>query len=165
MSYHIYTTKGIVLSERPYQEADRIYSIFTRDFGLIRATATGVRKLESKLRGALEPLTLSNISLVRGKDYWRITSTEFIQKLDHSLELAKPLALLEKLVQGEAAHPELFDVIQGFVFKDDKGENFEIQFVSEILHQLGYLKSEDLTLPKSELIKAINAGLEASHLT
>ena len=67
MSYHIYTTPGIVLRHRPLREADRVYIILTRDLGLIRASAIGVRKETSKLRGALEPLSLSMTSWVTMK--------------------------------------------------------------------------------------------------
>ena len=154
MSYHIYTTKGIVLSERPLKEADRMYSILTRDFGLVRAHATGVRKGVSKLRGSLEPVSLSTVSLVRGKEFWRLTSAELIK----SFKTSKPLALLEKLVAGEAPHPELFDIVEKHI------ESSETTLVSQILYHLGYLKREDLKLPGKELIRAINDGLEASNL-
>ena len=165
MSYHIYTTKGITLSYRPWREADRIYFILTRDLGLIRATALGVRKETSKLRGSLEPIMLATVSLVRGKEYWRITSTESVKKIEPKPEILKPLALLEKLVQGEAVHPELFDVVEKFLISTSGGEDFETNFVAHILQPLGYLKESDLALPPKELIKAINLGLQASHLT
>lgn len=168
MSYHIYTTKSIVLSERPIGEADRIYSILTRDLGLIKAKATGVRKNVSKLRGNLEPFSLASISFIRGKDYWRLTSAELIENIPAVPAIAKPLALLEKLVQGEAHHPELFDAIEQHVSRaplDTNDEMFEIRLVSQILHHLGYLKELDLNLDKKELIKAINEGLNASMLT
>ena len=155
MSYHIYTTRGLVLSERPVREADRIYNILTRDFGLVRATALGVRKINSKLRGSIEPVSLSNVSLVRGKEHWRLTSAEFIR----SFKQSRPLSLLENLVAGEAPHPELFDMAEKYLESD------EITFVSQILFHLGYLKEEDLKLGKKELIKGINDGLEQSHLT
>ena len=158
MSYHIYTTKGLVLSERPLREADRVYSILTRDLGLVRVSATGVRKEESKLRGALEPVTLSQVSLVRGKEYWRITSAEVMRKIPALAGILRPLALLEKLVQGEAAHPELFDAVEQSLHID------EIAFVAQILYHLGYLKEKDLHLEEKELIKAINEGLQQSHL-
>ena len=165
MSYHIYTTRGVVLAERPMREADRVYSILTRDFGLIRATATGVRKEASKLRGALEPFVLSSISLVRGKEYWRLTSAESIQNISSAPAIARPLALLEKLVQGEAHHSELFDAVeQSIIVPEANNEMFEIRLVSIILFHLGYLKESDLTLDKKALIKAINEGLQASHL-
>ncbi|MEK7175771.1 MAG: DNA repair protein RecO, partial [Patescibacteria group bacterium] len=123
MSYHIYTTKGLTLSERPVREADRIYSILTRDLGLVRATALGVRKENSKLRGSIEPVSLSNISLVRGKEHWRLTSAEVIKRFKKT----KPLALLEQLVVGESAHPELFDAVEKYLESD------EITLVSQIL--------------------------------
>lgn len=166
MSYHIYTTKGIVLSSRPWREADRIYSILTRELGLIRATAIGVRKEASKLRGALEPFILSSVSLVRGREYWRAASAESICNISPSPAIARPFDLIEKLVQGEAPHPELFDDIELAVLSsptDD--ETSEIHLVSKILFHLGYLKEADLVLDKKALIKAINKGLEASHLT
>lgn len=165
MSYHIYTTKGIILSSRPVREADRLYSVLTRDLGLIRATALGVRKGESKLRGSLEPFALSKISLVRGKEFWRITSAEVLENIPNKPEVARPLQLLEKLVQGESHHVELFDMVEKFLTKE-KGEKeeFETQFVANILFELGYLKKGDLHLPKKALIKAINEGLQHSHL-
>ncbi len=165
-----------MLSERPLKEADRIYSILTRDLGLVRASATGVRKEVSKLRGALEPFSLSSVSLVRGKDFWRLTSAELLQKLPATESLARPFSLLEKLVQGESAHPELFDAIEKGVMglnlagskiqRGEKGEElFEPRLVATILYHLGYLKQEDLNLDKKGLIKAINDGLSQSQLT
>jgi len=165
MAYHIYTTRGLVLSERPMREADRIYTILTRDLGLIRATATGVRKEASKVRGNIEPVSLSSISLVRGREYWRITSAEFIRNISSTLFVARPLLLLEKLVQGEAPHPELFDVVEeNLLASKPHNEMSEISLVSQILQHLGYLKKSDLDLDKSRLLIAINEGIQASHL-
>lgn len=165
MAYHIYTTKVLMLSERPIREADRIYSLLTRDLGLIRATAIGVRKEHSKLRGHLEPFSLSAVSLVRGKEYWRITSAEFIQNISSNSCIARPLALLKKLVQGEAPHPELFNVVEKAILSPEPhDEMFEMRLVSQILLHLGYLKNNDLNLDKKELLVAINEGIQASHL-
>ena len=165
MSYHIYNTRGIILSSRALRESDRVYSIMTRDLGLLRATALGVRKEASKLRGHLEPYSLVNISLVKGKEFWRAISAVLIQRIPAHPSIAGPLVLLEKLVQGEDAHSALFDSVQHSVLDIHEGEEFEIHFVSQILFHLGYLKESDLTLDKKELVKAINNGLDQSHLT
>lgn len=165
MSYHIYTTKGITLSYHPWREADRVYNVLTRDLGLVRATALGVRKEASKLRGSLEPLTLSSLSFVRGKEHWRATSSLPIKKIIATPAVLRPLALLERLVQGEAHHPELFDAVEEVLLSPEtQDELFEIKFVAKILYHLGYLKEIDLNLGKTELLKAINNGIEASHL-
>jgi DNA repair protein RecO (recombination protein O) len=155
MSYHIYTTKGLILSSRPLREADRLYSILTRDFGLIRALGVGVRKEASKLRGSLEPVSLSSVSLIRGKEFWRLTSSEVIKRTKAS----RPLQLLEMLVAGEASHPELFDVVEENLDSD------ETALVAKILFHLGYLKEEDLKLEEKELIRAINEGIKISQLS
>ena len=131
-----------------------IYAVLTRDFGLVGAVALGARKEASKLRGGLEPVSLSKISLVRGKEYWRITSVEVIRRLKKT----NPLSLLEKLVTGEASHPELFDTIEKNIDAD------EIILVAKILYHLGYLKESDLELSEKELIKAINSGIRSSQL-
>ena len=165
MSYHIYTTKGIVLSERGIGEADRIYSILTRDLGKLHVKAIGVRKSVSKLRGNIEPFTISSISFVKGKDYWRLISAQALQNISATPAVAGPLSLLDKLVQGEEPNPELFDVIEQFAINTDQNDDmFETCLVSQILYHLGYLKEADLILDKKELIKAINKGIEASHL-
>lgn len=145
----------MVLSARPLREADRLYSILTRDFGLIRAVGLGVRKEASKLRGALEPVSLSTVSLVKGKEFWRLTSAELLRKAKKT----KPLHLLEKLVVGEASHPELFDAVEKHLDSD------EITFVAEVLFHLGYLQESDLHSSRANLIKAINKGIKSSHLT
>ncbi|MEX0932361.1 MAG: recombination protein O N-terminal domain-containing protein [Parcubacteria group bacterium] len=163
MSYHIYTTPAVVLSHRPLREADRVYSVLTRDLGLIRATAIGVRKETSKLRHALEPLSFSSISFVRGKEYWRITSAVFEKRVQR--ELAEPMALLEKLVVGEDAHPELFEEVENEVLNYNREDEMaEVRLVSKILFHLGYMEEGGLDLPKKDLIKSINRGIEVSGL-
>ncbi|PIQ66706.1 MAG: DNA repair protein RecO [Candidatus Zambryskibacteria bacterium CG11_big_fil_rev_8_21_14_0_20_42_18] len=165
MSYHIYTTRGIVLAERPIREADRIYTILTCDLGLIRAMAIGVRKEASKLRGNIEPFSLTSVSLVRGREYWRLTSAEYIQNIPSLPSVARPLSLLSQLVQGEAPHPELFGAIEETILSSDHEDKmFEVGLVSKILLHLGYLKASDMDLNKESLIKAINNGIQASHL-
>ena len=165
MSYHIYTTKGIVLSERAVGEADRIYNILTRDLGKLQARAIGVRKHTSKLRGNIEPFAISSISLVKGKDYWRLTSAQSVQKISASPTVARPLSLIEKLIQGEEPLPKLFDVVEQFIQSNKPDDKmFEVRLVSQVLFHLGYLKESDLTLGKEALTKAVNKGIQASHL-
>jgi len=138
----------------------------TRNLGLVRAAAIGVRKEISKLRGSIEPFSLSSISFVKGKDYWRLTSAELIRNIPAVPVIARPLALIEKLVQGEAPNPELFDAVEKSILSPELyDEMFETNLVSKILFHLGYLKESDMALGKKSLIKAINDGLHNSHLT
>jgi hypothetical protein len=95
-----------------------------------------------------------------------VTSSEFLERIEAREALLRPLALLEKLIQGEAPHVELFDAIEKAIFEPEKDEQmFETRLVAQILFHLGYLKEIDLNLDKKALVKAINEGLQESHLT
>lgn len=72
--YNIYNTDGIILKSFNIGEADKFFLIFTRELGLIEAIAQGIRKIESKNRYGLQDFSVSNISLVRGREVWRITN-------------------------------------------------------------------------------------------
>lgn len=74
----IYTTEGIILKRFDVAEADSLFVIYTKDFGKIQARAQGVKKSEAKLKGHLEPLSLSYISFVSGRNGERLTSAILI---------------------------------------------------------------------------------------
>src|SRR3989344_4801484 len=109
MSHHIYTTEGLVLGSMPLGEANKYISIFTRDLGLIRASAQGVRSVSSKLRYGLQDFSQSTISLVRGKNVWRVTNALPYKNLFASFKndeskfllCTNVLSLVKKLVAGE----------------------------------------------------------------
>ena len=76
MSYTIYSTDGFIIEQKPSKDADISLLVFTEQFGLIFAVATGARYLKSKLRYSLQSLSFSNISLVKGREVWRVTSAK-----------------------------------------------------------------------------------------
>lgn len=72
----MYSTEGVVLKRVDTGEADSLFLIYTKDFGKIRAHAQGVKKQGAKLRGHLEPLSLSQINFVLGKNGERLTHAQ-----------------------------------------------------------------------------------------
>ncbi|MEK7646238.1 MAG: recombination protein O N-terminal domain-containing protein [Patescibacteria group bacterium] len=74
--YSIHTTPGFVIGSRPYGEAGKMLSIFTRDLGLVSVAAQGIRLEKSKLRYHTSDYSLGIFSLVRGKEVWRLTSAQ-----------------------------------------------------------------------------------------
>ena len=63
-----YKTNAIVLKREDIFEADRLYHIYTEDFGKIRTIAGGVRKINAKLTGHLEPFNLVWMELITKKN-------------------------------------------------------------------------------------------------
>lgn len=74
----MYTTEGIVIKKTGCGEADALITLYTRDFGKMRAFAQGVKKKEAKLKGHLEPLNVCRIGFVLGKNGERLTYAEAI---------------------------------------------------------------------------------------
>ncbi len=57
-------TKAIMLHGRNYGEADRIMVAFTKERGRVDFMARGVRKIKSKNRALIQPLTYSDVELI-----------------------------------------------------------------------------------------------------
>jgi len=159
MSYHIYTTKGIILSEKASKEADKYVTIFTRDLGSLRAIAVGARKGSSKRSSALTELSFGKFSLIHGKKDWRLTSatletniySEFKSNKKLLVSVAQILSLVEKLVQGEEKNKKLFDIVEGslkFALENkpssEEIKSFESLTVAKVLAELGYLGKDDI---------------------
>jgi len=69
----MYTTTGIVLKRTDVGEADSLFTLYTRNFGKMRALAQGVKKEDAKLKGHLEPFNAVSLSFVIGKSGARLT--------------------------------------------------------------------------------------------
>ncbi|MEK7175656.1 MAG: DNA repair protein RecO [Patescibacteria group bacterium] len=120
--HHIYHTEGIILGSKNFGEAGKNYIIFTRDLGMIYASAQGIRKNFSKLRFVLQDFNYLKIDLVRGKDFWRITSVIKTNQFENLLKYPATLKifvnisnLLKRLLAGEESNEVLFnDLLNGF---------------------------------------------------
>ncbi len=191
--HHIYHTEGIILGSKNYGETGKYYSIFTRDLGMIYASAQGVRKMSSKLRFILQDFSYLKIDLVKGKDFWRVTSASKTNKLE---KLLKPeifeiftniSKLLKRLLAGEDPNKDLFiDLVNGLNILEKtetkkEARNVEAIIVLRVLNNLGYIGGdeilkdftrspfeEDLIFKVSEnrlkILHQINKALKETHL-
>lgn len=191
--HHIYHTEGIILSSGNFGETGKYYSIFTRDFGMIYASAQGVRKISSKLRFVLQDFAYLKIDLVKGKDFWRITNVSKTNKLE---KLSEPETfevfvniskLLKRLLTGEDPNRDLFmDLLNGLSILEksetrNELRNIEAVIVLRVLNNLGYIggnemledfiKSpfeEDLIFKvsknRTKILHQINKALRETHL-
>lgn len=82
----MYSTEGIVIKKTDCGEADTLITLYTRDFGKMRALAQGIKKEEAKLKGHLELLNVCRIGFVLGKNGERLTHAEAIMSWPHIRE-------------------------------------------------------------------------------
>jgi DNA repair protein RecO len=191
--HHIYHTEGIILSSRDFGETSRGYYIFTYDFGMIFASAQGVRKLSSRLRFILQNFAYIKIDLVQGKDFWRITSASKTGRLEGLLEpkilraFINISRLLKRLLADEDKHEALFlDFLDG-LFILEKAENseeilnIETVIVLRVLNHLGYIGRDttsqkfirsplevslvfQVSRDRIKILRQINTALKETHL-
>jgi DNA repair protein RecO (recombination protein O) len=69
----LYSDEAVVLRTRKLAEADRIITLLTRQHGVVRAVAKGVRRTSSKFGSRLEPFTHVDLQLAEGRSLDTIT--------------------------------------------------------------------------------------------
>lgn len=150
--HHKHHTEAIILGSSDYGESAKIFFVLTRDLGMLYASAQGVRKMSSKLRYVLQDFSYIKIDLIKGKDFWRITSAsktnqlEKITKNSDSLRTIFNIAkLLRRLLPEQEKNEILFtEVLSGLsalesVTSKEDINNIEIIIVLRILSNLGYI--------------------------
>ncbi|MDO8562070.1 MAG: recombination protein O N-terminal domain-containing protein [bacterium] len=190
--YQKYHTDALVLGSIESGEADRVLSLYTRDFGLVRARGTSLRAAKSKMRCALQNYSLANVALIRGKSGWRLAGAKSIATVNGEnvkgvAAFARISGLVTRFVAGEEAHERLFEILleahTALAGKTcEAWAAIEIVCVARIMHTLGYISSEVLQTPllshtaytdenlreattlREELLRTINHAISETHL-
>jgi DNA repair protein RecO (recombination protein O) len=74
----LYRDEGVVLRTQKLGEADRIITFLTRENGLVRAVAKGVRKTSSRLGARVEPFMLVDVQFYAGRSLDIVNQVETI---------------------------------------------------------------------------------------
>lgn len=110
--------RALVISRKKIGEADRLVTFFTKEHGLVRAIAKGVRKIPSSRGGHLEPFTSVHVLLHESKagSYVGAVETEEYFRDLHAdtdaIERAKrAVYALVKLFDVDQQLPDVFDAL------------------------------------------------------
>lgn len=74
-----YKIDGVILQTTNFGDANRIATIFTRDFGKLELNAYGCRKVRSPMAGAIQPFNHISAEVSRGGDFDVIREAEVIK--------------------------------------------------------------------------------------
>ena len=183
MAHQIYLTEGIILKKRDFGEADRLFWIYTEKFGMIMASAKGVRLEKSKLRGNLDVFTYGEYAVISSKDFWRLVDARetISAKLNRSSAeqtgliggqvkvFARTASLLARMIKGEERNEEMWKQVKNLflnLFKKNVEKkdlkDLEIKSTAAILKTLGYM--EEAPSSGNGLISAINRAIKESML-
>lgn len=109
---------AVVLRHTDWGEADRLLTLYSREQGKLRAIAKGVRKIQSRKAGHLEPFTRAIIMLAKGHDLWIVTQAqaselypsirEDLQKMSRA---AYVVELLDRFTYEEGQNRQLYQLL------------------------------------------------------
>ena len=80
--YQKYQTEAIVLRSYERGEADRVFALYTKEFGFVWARASAVRRENSRQRYALQNYGLATLGLVRGTSGWRVVGASALAHIE-----------------------------------------------------------------------------------
>jgi len=133
----MYPTRAIVIGRLNLGEADRILTIMTPDYGKLRVSVRGVRRIRSRLAGHLELFSRVQLMLTPGNGLDIVTSAQLTHSADRLLDRPKQLDLaylmatmLDRLSLEGEAHPETYALAEEFL------ETLDLA-IDEVLLELG----------------------------
>ncbi|MEM7594110.1 MAG: DNA repair protein RecO [Cyanobacteria bacterium P01_A01_bin.83] len=113
-----YKATGIVLKGSSIKENDRLVTVLTPEYGLIRAVAPGAKKHKSRLRGRTELFVINELLLIRGRSLDKIIQADTVYTYPGlsrdlgKLATAQYLAELAlALAVDEQPQPELYTLL------------------------------------------------------
>lgn len=114
MSQRLYKTEAIILRQRKFSEADRIFTLYTPAMGKLEVKARGVRKTTSRLSGHLQPLNRLMLQIAQGHQLDVITGVETMDSFRNLREdldrLSRALYVAELADRMTAEHVHSFPI-------------------------------------------------------
>lgn len=136
-------TKAIILKRQNYKESDRLLTLFSDDLGKISAIAKGARRFGSKNLGLLEPFSLNEFVLSKGRNLYLIgevspiyspdkLNTESIKSFNTEAEI------ITKLLPDAEPNKRLYTVFEEIIKDSDVNPRLkEAYLISKVIKSQG----------------------------
>jgi DNA repair protein RecO (recombination protein O) len=145
-----YKTQAFVFQKNDVNDSDRIFSIFSDNYGRFDVFAKAARKISSKLRCGINVFSLSDIEFIQGKNRKTLTDSSIKEKFGNipqnpeKFEVANKIGkVLHNFVKGEEKDDGIFNLLNE-VFselndnKKDRADFLYYYFVWNFLALQGY---------------------------
>lgn len=114
-----FTTECIVLKNINYKEADKIFTLYSRDRGKITAVAKGIRKISSRRKGIIDTFNHIKVSITESSnsfDYLTevvpVTTFNYLKaNLEYSVLGYYILELCERLTENNDPNENIFELL------------------------------------------------------
>jgi DNA repair protein RecO (recombination protein O) len=132
----------VILKSIDFAEADKILTVFGRQYGKFTIIAKGIRKMESKNRGNMQTLSLSKIAFVEGQNMGVLTESELVTPADFPLDsmrnIERLLMFLTKVIPEQEPEKEVFDAFEK-ILSTELEDNITSKFRMFALKKLGFI--------------------------
>ena len=138
-----FVTDAINLKSYNLSESDKIIVMYSKDKGLIKGVAKGVKKPKSKLGGRMDALVVNRLMLAKGKNLDIITQAESLNtfyksrvdmdKLFYSMYCAE--VVMNFGAENDTSSEEIFNILYGALKQISESNTKEqvLLFLIEIL--------------------------------
>lgn len=117
--FRSFRVSAVVLRHIDWGESDRLLTVYTRERGMMRAVAKGVRKMTSRKAGHLQPFTQVTVQLAKGRDLFIVTQVEtvnaFLSLHDDLVKLSLAAYVAELLLrfssEDQVGNPAVFRLL------------------------------------------------------
>lgn len=142
--------EGIILKSINYKDADKIFTVYSREKGKFTAIASGVRKMTSKRKGVLDSLNHVQLSITDRSDRPTYISEVVLinafprlkSDLDYSTKGYYIIELIHRLIEDAEPNTQIFDfAIKSLLLLDGKKLDPEMTlsyFELSLMKHLGY---------------------------
>lgn len=147
----VYKVEAIILKRRAVGEADRIISLFTKQYGKLRVIAKGVRRPTSRRAAHLEVFTRGIFMLHRGRTLDVVTEATSLSRLDSLRKNMRKVnagyylcELTDALLAEKQEHEDVYVLLVSSMKAIEEASDEEIisineSFALELLRRVGFL--------------------------
>ena len=171
--FHSFKTEAVILSRHNVGEADKLLTLFTREFGKKVVIAKGIRRTHSRRAPHLELFSHAQLILHKGKRFDLVTEVESIEPFLHLRKKLERVAFvyiaLELTSRMTAEAQESIDIftqllhflqtLNGLTTTRKQAQQALIAFKQFMLEELGFMEG-NLNISEALLDIKIETVLE-----
>lgn len=141
MSIEKHTTEAFILKEYERGENDFVYKVWTKDFGIIFVLAKSIRKINAKLRMNSKKNEFLNITLVKGKDIWRLTGVDYglgiyIEENETLIKIKYLIGeIINRFLEENKSYKKLFERLKS-IYLDTNFQKLEIKKIQLLIYYI-----------------------------
>ena len=139
-------TKAVVLAGKDFQEADKIMTLFTVDYGKVACKFNGVRKAKAKLKALIQPFTLIEVECFKRADFFTAKTGVVLDCYPKiTADFKKTICayivveIIDKILIKNKPEPEIFLNLLDCLTKIEEGDCYQatINFIQQFFNALG----------------------------